>query len=223
MSILSVALLINELSTPNKILAKTKEQIIIETNKEARALELEAKRLYQLGKYKSAIAPLQQAISLYQNQGNTLPQALALSNLSLIYQALNYWQQAYQTIATSSALLEKLVEVSSRENASDYMPGQKALAQVKELQGNIYFQGGKYSLALASWQVATEIFTRLGENSKAEYLKLNQAQALQNLGLPNRAIALMQDLLVGENPTTDNLVKLIGLRNWGNSLRTIGE
>jgi tetratricopeptide (TPR) repeat protein len=54
--------------------------------------------LYEAGKFQEAATVWQQAASAFQKQGDTLNQAMALSNLSLTYQQLGEWHKAAQSI-----------------------------------------------------------------------------------------------------------------------------
>ena len=69
-------------------------------------LEQQGQQFYEQGKYQQAIDQLQQAIELYDNQ--PLRQAVAYSNLALVYQQLGNWAEANQANNTSLHVLRSM-------------------------------------------------------------------------------------------------------------------
>lgn len=132
----------------------------------------QAKTLYDAGKYSEAVAILQQAIANFKTQGNSLKQAMALSNLSLAYQQLGLWTEAESAITESLKLLQSQPSPDTT----------KILAQTLDIQGRLQLSLGQAEAALNTWQQATNNYTQVGDKLGVIASRLNQAQALQTLG-----------------------------------------
>lgn len=128
----------------------------------------QAQRLYQQGNYTEAQSQLEALLP--QAQGPT--RGVILTNLSLVQQSQGQWQAAQASIDPAIALLQ-----------SD----PSALAQAHSIRGRLAWNLGKPDQALDHWQQAERITPHPTAALKA---RLNQAQALQELGLSRRAIAL---------------------------------
>jgi tetratricopeptide (TPR) repeat protein len=86
----------------------------------------QGRSLYDSRQYEQAVTKLQQAA---QQSGDPLQQALALSNLSLVHQELNQWQQAQQAIDQSLHLLQSSPITSAAQTAQALeVRGQLALS-----------------------------------------------------------------------------------------------
>jgi Flp pilus assembly protein TadD len=68
----------------------------------------QGEQLFQAGRFTDAVKVLQQAIRIYQESGDNLGQAEALTNLSLVLEKLASWKQANYAINTSLKLLGSL-------------------------------------------------------------------------------------------------------------------
>jgi CHAT domain-containing protein len=144
--------------------------------------EQQAQTLYEAGRFLEAIELLQQALQLYQN--DPLRQAVALSNLALVYQQAGQWAAANQAMERSLDLLATI-------NSSDRL---LVLAQALNIQGRLQLAQGKAEPALMSWKQAETIYQQLEQPTGEVQSRLNQAQALQALGLYRRAIDLLTEL-----------------------------
>ena len=71
-------------------------------------LEQQAQQLYETGKFVEAISLLEQAINNYTAKGDLIGQAIALRNLSLVYQQQGKWERADGAISESINLLDTL-------------------------------------------------------------------------------------------------------------------
>ncbi len=169
---------------------------------------------YQTGKFAEAIAVLQQAIQLYQQQGDSLQQALTLTNLALVYQQQGNWAAANQSIATSLQFLDSLPDHPDRS---------QVLAQTLNLQGSLQLAQGQSESALQSWEQAAAIYQEGGDRKGEFQSRLNQAQALQAIGLNRRAIALLTDLSQTVGETDDPLLQVTIWRSLGDVLQTAGN
>ena len=85
----------------------------------------QSRQLYETGQFDQSILLLEQAIAIFQSQGDHLRSALAFRNLALIYQHLGQWPEAAAAISNS---LEQL-SASSSENR---LP---VLARTLDMQG----------------------------------------------------------------------------------------
>lgn len=174
-------------------------------------LEQQAQTLYESGNYAQAIALLQEAIQLYQSQGDPLRQAVTLSNLALVYQQSGQWQAANQTIDTSLALL----------NRPSTAEAQHALAQALNIQGRLQLAQGQAEPALRTWEQTAALYQQQGDLIGEIQSQLNQAQALQALGLYPRAIALLTDL--SNTPQLPPILSATILRSLGDALQVRGD
>jgi len=180
---------------------------------QAEDLIQQGQRLYEAGQLREAVAVLQRAIAAYQSEGNVLGQAMALRNLSLVYQQLGEWGSASEAIASSLSLFESNNDLSYRA----------ALARSLDIQGRLQLSQGQTEAALATWEQSTAIYQALGDQNAALRSQINQAQALQSLGFYRRAIALLTPLAQTLEQQPDSLTKAVGLRSLGDALRVGGD
>ena len=66
----------------------------------------EGKDFYDKGQYRIAIEKLEKAVNSFAESGDTLNQAVTLSNLSLAYQELGEWSEAEKIINQSLQIIE---------------------------------------------------------------------------------------------------------------------
>jgi CHAT domain-containing protein len=229
------------------ILSATIPPVVAEVNKptpivqrasEPQQLVRQAKNAYQQGDFATASELWQQAITAFTASQDSLNQAMALSNLSLTQQQLGQWEQANKTLQQSLELLAT-VPVSSNQ--------QQVLAQSLDVRGQIQQDTGKAADALDSWQQATNIYQQLKDTDAVNQSKINQAQALTDLGLYPRAcdtlITILEpDLQVSTCPAFNRLTTkeltakleqittqknnpttFLALRSLGNLLTQMGQ
>lgn len=192
------------------------------TQLSAESLVAESKNLYQRGDFQAAANLLQRAAAAYESQGDRRNEAMALSNLSLTYQELGDYEKAGIAIAQSRKLLSEGTQ-------------RKLLAQTLDIQGNLQQLRGQAQEAIETWEKAAEIYGKIGEIEAREQNEINQAQALQDLGLYPRACRKLMSALGLENAecevTAAQLEKLkqgggekvLGLNGFGNVLRVVGK
>jgi CHAT domain-containing protein len=184
--------------------------------------------LYQAGQFKEAAAVWQQAADALAARGDELNQAMALSNLSLTDQQLGKWDQAKTAIGQSLNLLQSLPKTPAQ---------QPIFASTLDIQGQLQLAVGQRSNALETWQQAAAIHRESGSPEGVQGSKINQAQALQDLGLYPRACQTLLDALelnaqkceVSEkelqtlkaSPSLSQ--QILGLRSLGNVLRVMGQ
>ena len=191
---------------------------------------------YDAGELTQALQKLQQAVTAFEAQGDKLNRAMALSNLSLIYQQQGQWESAKETINNSLALLESQPSRPARA---------RILAQTLDIQGKLQREVGQPEDALKTWQEAAKIYTQIENKDEATQSQINQVLALQDLGLYPRACNTLLETLElkiedckelskltkselteklqvpGKQPVS--LLQLQGLRNLGDILRVMGQ
>jgi CHAT domain-containing protein len=165
---------------------------------------------YEAQQYPEAARIWQQAASAFARQNDPLNEALVLSNLSLTYQHLGQWDEAENAIAQSLQLLQN-------------QPDSEILAKALNAQGRLQWAKGQLEQAIATWKQATSVYAKVGHQAGVVGSSLNQAKALQALGLSLQAkerLERVNQILENEaNPT----LKAAGLRQLGSTLRQVGE
>ncbi len=183
--------------------------------------------LYQAGQYEQAATAWKQAANVYGVQGDRLNQAMALSNLSLTEQKLGQWGQAAQTLTQSLNLLQ----------GQNSTPAQQILAATLDIQGQLQRATGQSNTALKTWERAADLYGKVGDQTSATSARINQSQALQDLGLYPRACQTVLEALALNHkgceitePALQTLKEqtakpfhIVGLRSLGNILRAVGQ
>ncbi|MFP4119599.1 MAG: CHAT domain-containing protein [Coleofasciculus sp.] len=172
------------------------------------------KKRYQLGEFAAAVTAWQQAADLFASQGDSLNQAMVLSNLALAYQQLGQWTPANQAIEKSLHLLQ--TETASRDRT-------RILAQVLNTQGKLQLAQGQPEQALKTWEAATATYQQVGDETGVVRSLMNQAQALRVLGFYPRVRATLEQVnqLLQNQP--DSAIKAAGLLSFGDTLRLVGD
>lgn len=182
----------------------------------------QGKVLYATGRLTEAAEILQQAAQSYQKQGDTLRQAMTLSNLALVYQQSGLFADATQAINDSLKLLEGGL-LSDQETADR----SQILAQTLEIQGSLQLEQGQAELALETWRQSEafhrEINREINDSSGILRSQINQAQALQVLGFYRRALTLLTELSQRLQSQPDSLAKVVDLRSLGEALQFTGD
>ena len=173
----------------------------------------QARTLYDAGRFTDAIAILQQAVQTYQQQGNTVQQAIALSNLALTYDQLGAWPQANEAIRASLKLLAQATDADRRA----------AKAQALDIQGRLQLAQGQAEQSLASWQQAAQYYKQLNDRDRLTRNQIDQSRALQVLGFYQRAIKQLTELEQTLQARPDSLTKVSELRSLGEALRVAGD
>ncbi len=188
----------------------------IQQNKPASALALvqSSKKYYDAGQFLAAAQLLQQALQIYQASGDIPHQAQALSLMSLVQQKLGHWQQAKVASDTSLKLLDKLP--SDKEFS-------RIRAQVFNSLGHWQLAQGQTEATLLSWEKAEKLYVQSGDRLSVIGSQMNQALALQALGLYRRAEKLLTQVEQDFYQQPDSKFKLAGLLNLGNIRRFDGD
>jgi CHAT domain-containing protein len=172
--------------------------------------------LYQAGKFTEGVTVLESAIADLRSRGNILELARSLNYLALTYQKLGELSQAERTNQESLKLLESQANAT---NSSEYVA---ALARTFNTQGHLQLSAGQAQKALESWQEASKIYLQIGDEMGAIGSKINQAQALKELGFYRRALNTATEVRQSLEKQPDSVQKAIALRSLGNILRLVG-
>jgi CHAT domain-containing protein len=171
------------------------------------------KKYYDAGQFSAAAQLLQQAAQIYQASGDIPHQAQALSLMSLVQQKLGHWQKAKTAVDTSLNLLDKL-------------PPDKELSRIRAQAlnslGHWQLAQGQTEVALLSWEKAEKLYVR-GDIISITGSQMNQALALQALGLYRRAEKLLTQVEQQLYQQPDSPLKATGLLNLGNIRRFDGD
>nr|WP_245587509.1 CHAT domain-containing protein [Cylindrospermum stagnale] len=174
---------------------------------------------YHVGKFKEAVAVLQQAVRFYESQKDYIHQAVSLSNLALVYQQLGSFKDAENAINISLNLLswdakEQKLKVNNQN--SKFV---EVLAQTLDIQAGLQLELGRTELSLATYQQGEKFWQQLGNNIGVTRSKINQAQALRFLGFYRRALDTLEVANKHLQNQPDSLMKVAALRSLGNALQ----
>lgn len=176
-------------------------------------LEQQGRDFYQTENFEKSVQIWQEIIA---RETNPLRRAAALGNLSLSLQKLGRWEAANQSIQES---LELLYSLSNRNDLTRLT----AQAQALSIQGNLYFSQGKYGQALEIWQAVETIYQQTQNQEVRIQTLLNQAQAMQGLGLYHRAERILIDVHQSLKTQPNSPLKVSQLRHLSNVLRILGK
>lgn len=174
-----------------------------------------ARELSERGQFAEAIALLQQEVANSVARGDKLGEAIALQNLSLVYQKTGEGDKAKAAIAGSLQLLQKL---DKNEETL------RILALTIESQGQLQLSVfGQDREALDSWTQAATLYQQIGDVTGALRSQIARAGALQFLGEYRQAIATLTEANTTLNEQPDTPLKAKGLQSLGDALRAIGD
>jgi CHAT domain-containing protein len=192
----------------------TAENSIVQSLPDAQNLVEQGRKLYEAERFTEAVAAWQQAISAFKANGDALRQAMTLGNLSLAYQQLGQWTEAEKAIAQSLNILQTAQNTKERS---------QILAQALDIKGRLQLAQSKAEDALNTWQQAVDIYAKIGAHNALIRNRINQAQALQALGLYRQAQkTLCESTQLLQNQPNSSL-KVTALRSLGNVLRVTGN
>jgi CHAT domain-containing protein len=173
------------------------------------------KTLYEMGHFAEAAETLKELIRTYQASGDRVKQAMALSNLALVYQQLGQLPEAERSIQEGLTLLSTV--------KSQNKDIQKVLAQIWEIQGSLQLDQGLAEQSLATWEKAEAAHRQVGDAPGVTRSRINQAQVLQILGFYRRSRDLLTTLSPELQAQSESLVQAVVLRSLGVSLQLAGD
>ena len=183
--------------------------------KSAAQLEAQGKYFYSIAQFEQAATMWRQAALAYNNQ-DVLSQARVLSNLALAQSQLNNWLEATENINASLNLLEN----NSLQNTAERV---RALAQILNNQGILLLSQGKEEAAIAAWQDAKDNYQQAGDKLGEIRAAINQTVAYKQLGFYRRALKTLSKVEGELKQQPDSLIKVAGLRSYGDILRLVGQ
>lgn len=195
----------------------------------------QGKAFYEAGQFSEAATVLQQAAAAFKTKGDVLKEAMTLSNLSLVYQQLGSWSEAEQAITDSLKLLQSGENIGNSQGGTSQRS--QILAQTLEIQGRLQLSVGQPEQALNTWQKAAATYAQIGDRDAITQNQINQAQAMENLGLYPRACKTLlktlgidnQDCKVSQQQLQTlkdkpaSRLKALALRSLGDILQLVGD
>lgn len=172
----------------------------------------QSRQRYDAGQFAEAAKLLQQAAEEFEAKEDLQNQAIALSNLSLSYQKLGQWDAAQEAIDASTNLLQ-----SGNINAPEI------LAQTLQVRGQLFLATGQPEVALDTWEQATSIYEKANDETGAIASRINQAEALQSMGLYRTALDRLEKVIENLEDQPDSLLKAKAFLSLGNTLRASGQ
>jgi tetratricopeptide (TPR) repeat protein len=164
-------------------------------------------RLYESSRYGEAIELWQQELG----QMEPSQQALCLSYLALAFQKMGNGAAAEEAIA------------QSRQRPQTLPPNPQLSAQILNSQGRIQISMGQPEAALTSWEQAEQQYSAAADVMGQLGSQINQAQALQTLGLYRRAQSLLEQINTTLQKQPDSPLKALGLKSLGTVLQVTGN
>lgn len=141
--------------------------------------------LFQAEQFSEAAKVWRQAANAWEKSGDKLNQAQSLSYVSLAEQKLGNWEAAKTAIDTSLSL------ISNSRSQKNYP---LILAKVLNAQAHLELATGKPAEALKTWQEAATNYRKAGDSQGEIGSQINQAQAMQSLGLYRQAKTTLEQL-----------------------------
>ena len=169
-------------------------------------------RQYEAGQIFEAMQIWQQAAVSKDLQ--LAQKALAWSYVSVAAQDLGDWSQAELAIEKSLAMLADSAKTTELA---------RARSQLLNVQGRLNLKMGKPEIAWELWQQAETAYRQANDTLGMVGAQINQAQALQTLGLYRRAQLELTEVAERLEKEDDSAVKAIALQSLGNILQTTGS
>jgi CHAT domain-containing protein len=170
---------------------------------------------YENGKFSEAAEVWQQVREICQERNDRAGEAASLSYLSLAEQKLGQWQEASNAIDSSLQILKSKVDRSENNLA--------LMAQALNIKGSLQLAVGQTEAALKSWQEAEQKYQSANDETGVLGSQINQAQALQSLGLYRRSQLLLEKIQQKLENKPDSQLKATGLRSLGVTLQVVGD
>jgi len=166
---------------------------------------------YEQGRYQEAATAWQGAATTFRAQKQRGYQALALAYLASAHQQLGQGEEAQQSLQASLRWL----------NSGSFPPD--LIAQVLNIQGSLQLAQGNPKAALATWEETETLYQQLEDEQGRLGAQLNQAQALQSLGLYRQANRHLDRINRQLASQPDSALKVKGLQSLGSTLQVVGN
>lgn len=165
---------------------------------------------YDAGQLSEAARLWQQAASQFSQYGDRMNLAVSYNYLAIVYQDLGQWDAAQKAITQALDLLQTTDDPLLQ-------------AKILNTQGSLQLHLGQAQVAFETWKQATQRYRALNDTTGIVLTQINQAQALQALGLYRRSKTILeavnQDLAV----LPESLLKAKELRSLGVTLQIVGD
>lgn len=178
-------------------------------------LLIQGKSRYEAGQFSEAVQFWEQAAIAFSEQGNLLGQAQAFSFLSLAYQSLGEYPKATEAIASAQGAIAGV-------SKGDRGDRNTVRAQILNAEGRLQFARGNAEAALTLWQQATTAYRQAQDPTGEILSQINQARAMQGLGLYRRATTLLEQVEQRLQNQSDRSIQAAGLLNLGEVRRASG-
>ncbi len=186
-------------------------------NSNAPSLLQQGIKFYEAEQYSAAVEIWLQAAAVFATEEDNLNLALVQSNLSLAYQHLGYWQEAQKAIAKSFDLL------NNQQNSANTQTYLEVYAKALNTKGRWQWTKGELEEALATWRQAAANYAQAGNQKGVISSLINQAKALQGLGVNSQAKKTLYQVAQMLETSSDSQLQAIGLRNLGKAYREVGS
>ncbi len=110
-----------------------------------------------------------------------------------------------------------------RTRLADQSPASGQSLSEQAEQAILLFDRGQFNQAVEAWQPVREEYHREGNTQGELMVSLNQAQALQSLGLQTKALQQLRTIVSAFQDQPTSLPQTIALLQLGNTLRSVGE
>lgn len=167
-------------------------------------------QLYKAQQFAAAIQVWQQAAAEFAQTRQTRLLALTENYLAIAYQQLGQWD------AAETALNRAL-------NASKTLGDTALEARILNAKGTLYFKRGNPEAALETWQQAEVFYRNSNDTEGIITAQINQAQALQSMGLYRRARIQLERLTQQLASLPDSDLKAAALRSLGGVFQVVGD
>jgi CHAT domain-containing protein/uncharacterized protein HemY len=186
------------------------QPLLVANQAQIDVLLAQAKALYQAGEFLRATQVWQTVAAHFAAQKDTKNQSLVLSYLALTYQQLG------ETKKAEASMNQALAKIKNKSDKFIY-------AQILNNQGQLLINQGKLEKALGSWQHSEKLYRESKDIIGQIGTQINQAQALQSLGMYPRARTILNQVQVDLKNQPDSQLKVNVLLNLGNICRIVGE
>ncbi|MEI2577574.1 CHAT domain-containing protein [Scytonema sp. PRP1] len=182
----------------------------------------QGKKLYEAGQFTLAVKALQQGAADFRTDGDSLREAMTLSNLSLAFQQLGLWTEAEKAIRKAIASLHAQ-SLNLLKNLNNSQERSKILAQALDVRGRLQLAQGQAEAAVTTWQEAAEIYQQIKDSAALTRNRINSAQAMQVLGRYRQANKILTEISQTLKNQPDSPTKAAGLLSLGNIRQVVGD